>query len=843
MTPIGITGNFKDVPTIPQNIALQDAHILFPPGFEDILEYELEEHSGMISITILTDDNRDNTVITLDENFYNPSKNDVLFPRFLIEQTLFYGNNIDYFKDVRNKFIFTHLELFYVVLQQRLCELKKFKNAYSNLINTDIRQIKDFMENTPCEAYNAKLREQNSYILLSIFDEKTKSMKLLNNSQCLGNILKAKAYRPSESIMTVLLNNLPIHFSSESMGEKSKFVLQPYEKPLYRSVGYQETVDKDNPRKMIVRSLFPPKQNIPARNKTHVTSDASLIVNFKPTSPFIQDYIVNETKDGYVPKDQCYVEALCVIHPILENGKFLFGEVNASPTFVDHKVYVRETISDQFLDRFIEIGQRVQSSNGKVKVGINLEGKELYIENCSAVTLTRIQMVGTLGVEKLVLQVERSAGNARIDSNTGLKGVTNCKPNLGKITFTESNRVLKPDLAFGMNSFKAGGNGIILARAALATKLGYYSPKHPSKLLNTWDELEINKASDSLPDYTYTDSLGNTQQVQIGLVYARYTELCYIYKKFEPKPFSFEAGRVLHSLPDQSFFNTIWEKYVRKDHKEFVNELEKILLDKNNIFDDSIPTYSADAIRENKIFTTKDLIFNIRTATASMTKLLDEEWNQGFFINLKRYGGGIIRIPSAKVLKNFCSQTDDKMYMYPGLLLEISKIISNVLNRTFGLLYPKNTESSYSKNTPVIRYYREIKGLLFTTDDKKVMLIQALSRPEVPGIGMKQSSDWILPDNTCVIMCNKTYNRALDSALKNTNHNHLVNGFYGFHGRSPFLWSEQCCPVKIWNQDDFRMYLHAKHNIKLENYLDIHKNNDVIIFSNNILKKSQSDKL
>ena len=108
---------------------------------------------------------------------------------------------------------------------------------------------------------------------------------------------------------------------------------------------------------------------------------------------------------------------------------------------------------------------------------------------------------------------------------------------------------------------------------------------------------------------------------------------------------------------------------------------------------------------------------------------------------------------------------------------------------------------------------------------------------------MKQSSDWILPDNTCVIMCNKTYNRALESALKDTNHNLLVNGFYGFHGRSPFLWSEQCCPVNIWNQDDFRMYLHAKYNIKLENYIDINLNNDVIIFSNNILKKSQSDKL
>ena len=55
------------------------------------------------------------------------------------------------------------------------------------------------------------------------------------------------------------------------------------------------------------------------------------------------------------------------------------------------------------------------------------------------------------------------------------------------------------------------------------------------------------------------------------------------------------------------------------------------------------------------------------------------------------------------------------------------------------------------------------------------------------------------------------------------------------------LWSEQACPVQIWNQDDFRIYLHAKHNIPLEDYIDVNLNNDVMIFSNNVLEKSQSD--
>lgn len=48
-------------------------------------------------------------------------------------------------------------------------------------------------------------------------------------------------------------------------------------------------------------------------------------------------------------------------------------------------------------------------------------------------------------------------------------------------------------------------------------------------------------------------------------------------------------------------------------------------------------------------------------------------------------------------------------------------------------------------------------------------------------------------------------------------------------------------PVKIWNQDDFRIYLWSKFGIKLEDYINTKWNNDIVIFSNNVLKNSQSD--
>lgn len=840
--PIGLNGNFKAVPVIPANLTIDQIHLLIPPGFDDIIEYDIEPFTQSINITILTDKNKTNTIITINQNLYNPEKNDCYFPRFLIEQSHKYPK-IDYLTDTRDRFIFNQNELLYICLQHRLSDFKKYKDAFSNLISNDITAVMDFINYIPNTAYNAIQRDKHSYILLSVFNPKTGNLKIVKNNQCLGTILKHRKYSPNKTQLIKLLPTLPLHFSSESMGEKSKYVLHDYDSPLYRSVGHK--IIKDGRNNPIALSLFPPKQNIPARTKTHITSNAYPLANFVSNSKFIQDFIPNHEKQIFEPKDNCYRKTLCVIHPMLDNGKFLYGEVYASQDFVSTEVIVRETLSDQLEEIYVEKDKSYKADkDGRIKIALNIENKELFLDNCISAKLTHIIIVGTLGVQKLVFQVVRHAGNARIDSNTGLKGVTTCRNNLGTISIPSLNTELKPELVFGMNSFKAKGNGIMLARAALAVELGLYHPKHTSGLLNTWDVQEINNAANSLPEYSYIDSMGNKQEVQIGIVYARFTELCYVYKSYgHDKPFSFEAGRVLHSLKDKRLFNNIWDNYVVEDYKKIVIELEKILLDKRDIFEDGLPIYTMEAIRSKKIFEAKDLILNIRTATESSSRLLDESWNkEGFFINFIPNGGKCIRIPCAKTLKKFCTQTNDKMYMYPPLLIEISKIISCVLNNTYQLLFP-NTDSNYAKNhTPIIRFYRDIKGLLYSSEEAAVMLIQKLSRPEVPGFAFKQVTDWILPDNTCVVMCNKTYNIAIKEALGEDYPLHeMKHGFYGLHNRAPFLWQKQMLPVKIWNQDDFRIYLHCKFGIKLEDYINTKWNNDIIIFSNNCLKNSQSD--
>lgn len=114
----------------------------------------------------------------------------------------------------------------------------------------------NFIGYIPNTAYNAIQRDKHSYILLDIYDDKTKALKVVSKKQCLGNILKHRKYHPTKEKLKALLPTLPLHFSSESMGEKSKYVLHDYNSPLYRSVGYKVELDSNNP---YVLSLFPPK--------------------------------------------------------------------------------------------------------------------------------------------------------------------------------------------------------------------------------------------------------------------------------------------------------------------------------------------------------------------------------------------------------------------------------------------------------------------------------------------------------------------------------------------------------------------------------------------------------
>lgn len=784
---IGLNGDFRRVPFISPNLDQSEVHQLIPDGFEDLISFAVNSITGDIELT-LENDESENSIINIPKTIYNPQSKDVTFPKFLIEQE-FRNNNVDYFdpKD-GNRYIFNQNELLWITLQHRLTSLSSYKVVYANLIMTDISQIKDFQTNSPFKAYNAIQKEKYSYLILSIFDNRTKMIKYKSGNNCIGNILKTKDYKVNSIALSALLHRLPLRFTAESNGEKSKYTLCPYPEEIFRSVGLKTFID---PKTKVphVTSLFKSAQNLPSRYKTHITADATVIADFKPTSVFAQDYLPNSETRTYSPKDECYKEAICVIHPFTQTGKFLFGEIEASVDVNRTPVIVRESITALFHDdhMYFDIGETKQASNkGSILVGKDIEGKPVVLSNCISAKLETESYVGAFAVRKLVFSVKRCSGNARIDSNTGLKGVTKCKPNLGVINFDNSNlSKLKPDLVFGMNSFKAKGNSIILARAALAVKLGTYKPKHFSGLLNTLDEDEINKASESLPDYHYIDEFGEVIPVQIGVVYYRYTELCTTYTSWEKQKFSFECGRVLHSLPDKTLFNAIWDNYIDPDRLGVVLEFQKILEDRESIFDsESLPVYTPKYIIEQKIFKTTDLVTSVISSGESNSKLLDEEFNKGFIINFTNSPRGFyLRIPPASMLNMYCTETDDRMYMYPRLLVLISRIIQYILENRLGLLFPREFKNGYTfEQTPVGRYYSEVKGLLYTSPEASVMMVQTLSRPEVTGFAGKQTVEPLLPPGVVLIMDDNLYNKVYEYISPKERGTQL----YGLHARSPF---------------------------------------------------------
>lgn len=848
-TPIGVEGDFKSVPKIDENLSIENAHLLIPQGFEDIISYAIDPASNSLAITILNEEEEQlQSLINIPQNLFNPAKNNCSFPKFLIEQSTknIKGQAINYFQEhTNNRYVFNQNELAYIVIQHRLCEFSKHKNAYSNLLNNDISSVMSFISYVPCNAYNAIQKVKNSYIVMSIFD-KFGFMKKVTGSQNLGDILKFKRYIPNKFQMDFLFNTLPIHFSSESGASKvSKYILNPFEQgAIYRSVGHDLFNDSTNQFKL--KSIFKAAQNIPARNKTHVTADAKPIANFKPESNFLQDWLPNPAQKRYDPKDNCYIKAYCVFHPMdTDNCRFVFGEIEASERITSTPVIEQQSVSDQFEEiTAIKDHLIMADKDGSVTVGTNIAGDLIKIEDCISATLINTITIGSLGVQKLQFNVVRPCGNIRLDSNTGLKGVTKTKPKLGTIHFPTLNKEIKPDLVLGMNSFKAKGNGIALARAALAVDLEMYKPKHFTGLLNTLDINEINAAQKALPEFYYEDEFGKKVNVNVGIVYVRVTELTYIYKSYKPQTFSHEAGRMLFNIPDNRLFHNIWDNYINPVYKEAVIEFEKILIDKRDLFEDSLPSYTVKDIKLNKIFNEdKDLIRRTRLASESNSKLLDEDWNKGFFIDLTPNGGSIIRIPSAKLLNIFSSQIESKMYMYPHLLVVISKILSAILSNKLHYIFSK-TETK--RQTLLKAYYGAIKGMLYSDEDSAMMMIQKLSRPEINGIAMKQSTDYLLPDNVAVIFDRNVYNQAAFDALgKDYVLHEMKYNFYGLHVRNPCLWKNQLQPVKIWNEDDLRIYLHHKHNIKLDDYLSVKHNKDIILFSKNILncEKSDVDKL
>lgn len=766
-----------DVPPIAPNLIPATLLSLIPKGFEAYVQYQLL--NDILIIRVLNTDT-EHTEVAIDATLYNPEEAGTRFPLFLFEKsTLATHKGINYSgKD--NNCILNHNQLLYMILQHRFCffkeKAKQDQKSFGHLLTGDIQAFKTFIEYVTPKAYNAINKVNNSLVILSPWDYNASTydnpvLKSTPGSDqgLIGEILRLKLYKPNDKSLPTILKDLHIHPSSEtSFSNSGKLVVKEYEdnNSLYRSTGYSESKDG-------FTTIFPPAQNIVARCKTHLISDALELVH--PSTPLLgQECLYNKEKNIYEAKDNCMSEAIIVFsHINKETNRLVAGEIEASKSFVTQEVYTEESVVETFDTLFINKGEVLTSNseygiinnifnsdkvlttsetsvildgisdesnsekeltndftydtiNHKVTkykvsegivIGLTISGEPVIINNTSEVKCLSITSVGFQGALKVRLRIRKRAGNARIDSSTGIKGVTKCKPNLGFIEI--GNKIIKPDLIVGMNATKAKENTIVLAGAVLAVKLGYYKPNNHWGILNSLDEKMVNEAFNSLPEFKFINEFGKEEKVYIGIVYPRFTELAKTYgSKLKPLSFSFETGRFLAQNGNKSLQEFIWANYVSDITISCVQEFTKIL---NNIVDTDFPIISAKSITSGKVFDESDLIESQKQQFEIHSKIFDEDFNsKGFAISFKGCSPKhtpIIRFPSAKVLKTLVSQTPDGIYTYHAIIVRICNIIKYCM--TDGTGKPRYSwvydpiNASSPRYTEEKAYLNEVHKLLF----------------------------------------------------------------------------------------------------------------------------------
>lgn len=827
-----------EIPFIPEHLDRSQLHLLIPDGF-DFIETDIQ-HTTLV-VRVKESDDVD-AEAKIEEVMYNPLHGGTFFPRFLIETSTLTTKKVVYDESS----YLNQNQMLYWIIQHRCCQfaeqIKEGRKAYAYLLANDIANMTKYITYVRPRAYNAKQAASKTTVILSPwhqYEATVKNLKLSHNT--IGDALKSPYILPKGAKLKTVLRSLDIYPSSESAASKSgKFVVHNFkDEPLYRSVGFKINADRGT-----MTSIFPAKQNMVARLKTHCISDAYEL-KFPSNSVFFQDMLPNKETKQYEPRDNCLREAIVVFSLMgTHDTRFVCGEIEVSKAFCETELWVEEAISEQFLSLNISEGETIVNPHGKIVIGTKIDETFEYIYAHEVVCVS-ITPIGMMGVQRVRLKVKRLVGNSRIDSNTGLKGVTKCKGNLGEIEFPD--RVIKPDMVVGMNATKAKHNTIVLAQAALAVKLGYYTPTNKFGLLDTLNEQEINKAADSLPPFTYTDQFGIDQKVYVGLAYPRVTELASTYGKFKAQSFMFETGRLLAQNGNKDLFDYIWSTQIKQKYKDMITEFQKILLDQGYSYpEDNLPSYTPKQLVKDKLIKRGELITSKVQYSKIESILLDEEWNKGFYLDLSTSGQGIIRMPSATTINNLVNQLPNKDWVYPIFFVSMCKILNCCLPDSQGRInlgYIKPRVDTGRSNL-YQRYYSDIKGTLFTSDTNAQMMMQKLLKPEVMGFGAKQSTDALIPPNTMVIMCNRTYKNIIKTVYgegEEAELNELMNPLRGFQCRNPVLWLSQVTNMRVWNRDEFSYHLATVHKLRLEEYLPPAYNSDIILLDTHTVQSARAD--
>ena len=556
-----------------------------------------------------------------------------------------------------------------------------------------------------------------------------------------------------------------------------------------------------------------------------------------------------------IPKDKCLAGAYIIYMDMdFKTGKFVCGEIEQSAKTAKRLVRSRQAFESIMNTVAVSPGQSFKKVRNVV-VGYDVENKPIHLRgDYIELNIISVDSDPIHNSCRIVFECILESGTSRITSHSGLKGFTKIRPNLGHIVLPNG-ETREVDLIAGMNAVKAKQNTIVLSRACLAVKDGFYETSNG--YVNSLDEKQVNDAANCIQKLKYIDENGVEHSVWAGYIQYSVTELGRVFAEDKKQSFSFEAGKYLEQQSDKTLFNHIFKEYVDADSREIVIELHKILHDSIGYYavHDRLPIWEPKDLP--KEFGEQDLILSSVSRWPSNSKLLDEDLNKGFYIDLRYRGGPLVRMPSAKLLNAFNSVLNNGKYIYHPIAVNASKCLQNCVQRNaqgsynYGFLWSPREGHRHS----VEQYIRTARGMLHYEKDMGMVLSQTLIKPKIFGMNAKQMADTTIPQGVVVILdeakrlnmmgvayglrdnngkkidsdpdkVTEVYTSSLVGEL--TSKKHPV---YGLIIRNPMLWRTQVQKVEVWGRQQYADHLMNKYGIDIDNYMSTRYCQHLILIS------------
>ena len=847
-----IRPNSKVVPVIPADASYNDVFDAFKEGLTVSGRISVKYEIGVISIVIHNKNGIDD-IYDIPSCFMNKNNR---WPRFL-----YCTRHIDHNAPIE---LLTHWELLFIFLKERFDYAINREEIYGSYIRRDIANVSRYVTYTNNCAYNAELKDSNVVVLLDVYwKRKDKSFVFKSEDRPIGDLFESGILTSLDK--EVVMKNAEffnVYPGSESMlSESNKIIVANSSGSIPTATGFG-LINDSNSDVIGFRTIFPIGSSLPARLKTHLNGDAFGLVR-SDKAIFIQDIInAEEYLKGAAPvvKDSTFLDAIVVYDEIdFPTYRMVAGDIEVSPRIGNQIVMMNRHIEMSFDGREsleVEEGRFYHSNNGMIKIGTS-EDEPVFIRNVHKIFVKEISETGYSTSIRIDYVAYYKTGNARITSHSGFKGVTKVMSTCGSIEFNGPAGDIKHldvDLLAGVNSIKAKENSIRLAQAAFAVRYGFYKPKN-RELLDSLDEKEINRAAMSVPKVKFKmyreGKLIERETKLYGLVQISYTEIGSHFAKIRNQRFSFNAGRYIHQSKDSELGEYILNNCIDEEDKNSVIELSKCISDPNIVFSelDDLPVYSLASLPS--IFNENDLILNHSTLLPCSSKLLDPEFNKGFYISLKaQRPGKFMRVPSAEVLNRFCGKQTDGKYVYPGLLTEISKTIDAAMKgkSSYYRIVPSANEQNQNRPSCYRNYMLALQAMLYKTDLGGQTLISTLIVPRLKGVNLKQVHDKYVPDGVIVILDKELYEHIQSYVYKVDEEdcffsalNKALKSVSCFTLRSPFLWRNQLIISELWDEDRFEFHLRSNYGFGINDYLDKKANRFCVLISTDIVKHSHSD--